>query len=229
MLDLALRFRALLFFLFTLVIGPRRSLSLKLSDTRVYEPQTRAHLGTTAHFFKVVVTLLDSGRSLLKMPGWELRIPLQVRPEFVFQVSCFVFRISGFWSRVSGFGFRVSGFGFLVSGFGFRISCFVFRVLCFVFLVSCFVFRVSCFVFRVSRFAFRVLCFVCLVSCFVFRVSDFGFQVSGWGGELPAAPDTALFYRNVQRFRGGLVSKAHRLLCHSTLSLRVIKEREIPL
>ena len=30
------------FFFFTLVTGPRRSLSLKLSDTRVYEPQIRA-------------------------------------------------------------------------------------------------------------------------------------------------------------------------------------------
>ena len=29
------------FFIFTLVTGPRRSLSLKLSDTRVYEPQIR--------------------------------------------------------------------------------------------------------------------------------------------------------------------------------------------
>jgi len=27
------------FFFFTLVTGPRRSLSLKLSDTKVYEPQ----------------------------------------------------------------------------------------------------------------------------------------------------------------------------------------------
>ena len=31
--------------------------------------------------------------------------------------------------------------------------------------------------------------------------------------------------RNVQRFRGGLVFKAHRLLCHSTLGLRVIKKK----
>jgi len=31
-------------FFFTLVTGPRRSLSLKLSDTRVYEPQIRARL-----------------------------------------------------------------------------------------------------------------------------------------------------------------------------------------
>ena len=36
---------AILFFFFTLVIGPRRSLSLKLIDTRVYEPQMRARLG----------------------------------------------------------------------------------------------------------------------------------------------------------------------------------------
>ena len=34
-------------------------------------------------------------------------------------------------------------------------------------------------------------------------------------------------YINVQRFRGGLVSKAHRLLYQSTLGLRVItKERK---
>jgi len=40
----------LLFFFFTLVTGPKRSLSLKLSDTRVCGPQIRARLGTTAHF-----------------------------------------------------------------------------------------------------------------------------------------------------------------------------------
>ena len=37
----------LLLFSFTLVTGPRRSLSLKLSDTRVYVPQIRARLGPT--------------------------------------------------------------------------------------------------------------------------------------------------------------------------------------
>jgi len=35
---------ASVFFFFTLVTGPRRSLSMKLSDTRVYEPQIRARL-----------------------------------------------------------------------------------------------------------------------------------------------------------------------------------------
>ena len=45
-------------FFFTLVPGPRRSLSLKLSDTRVYEPQIPARLGTTAHFCEVPVLKL---------------------------------------------------------------------------------------------------------------------------------------------------------------------------
>ena len=31
---------------------------------------------------------------------------------------------------------------------------------------------------------------------------------------------------NVQRFRGGLVFKAHRLVYHSTLGLRVIKKKK---
>ena len=35
-----------------------------------------------------------------------------------------------------------------------------------------------------------------------------------------------LLHRNVQRFRGGLVFKAHRHLYHSTLGLRVIKKRK---
>ena len=47
--------QVLFFFFFTLVTGPRRSLSLKMSDKRVYEPQIRARLGTTAHFCAVVV------------------------------------------------------------------------------------------------------------------------------------------------------------------------------
>ena len=34
------------FFFFTLVTGPRRALSLKLSDTRVYEPEIRTRLGS---------------------------------------------------------------------------------------------------------------------------------------------------------------------------------------
>ena len=34
-----------------------------------------------------------------------------------------------------------------------------------------------------------------------------------------------LLRRNVKRFRGGLVVKAHRLVYHSTLGLRVIKKK----
>ena len=43
------------FFFFTLVTGPIRSSSLKLSDTRVCAPQIRARLGTTAHFCEVLL------------------------------------------------------------------------------------------------------------------------------------------------------------------------------
>ena len=35
------------YFFFTLITGPRRSLSLELSDTRVYQPHTRVRLGST--------------------------------------------------------------------------------------------------------------------------------------------------------------------------------------
>ena len=35
-----------------------------------------------------------------------------------------------------------------------------------------------------------------------------------------------LLGRNVERFRGGLVLKARRLLCHSTLGSRVIKKEK---
>ena len=53
---------------FTLVTGPRRSLSLKLSDTRVYEPQTRARFaGENADWARVT---RDLGRV---RSGWEAR------------------------------------------------------------------------------------------------------------------------------------------------------------
>ena len=35
-----------------------------------------------------------------------------------------------------------------------------------------------------------------------------------------------LVYRNVQRFRGGLVFKAHTLVYHSTQGVRVIKTKK---
>jgi len=45
----------LIIIFFTRVTDPRRSLSPKLSDARVYAPQTRARLGTTAQFCKVII------------------------------------------------------------------------------------------------------------------------------------------------------------------------------
>ena len=70
--------RISLLLFFTLVTGPRRSLSLKLSDTRVYEPQIRACLGTTAHFCEVVsrgVNTRDSCARVQKLSRWSCRIP----------------------------------------------------------------------------------------------------------------------------------------------------------
>ena len=52
----------LFFFFFAFVTGPRRSLSLKLSDTRVCAPQIRACFGTTAYF--CVMGLCNQGRTL---------------------------------------------------------------------------------------------------------------------------------------------------------------------
>ena len=40
-------------------------------------------------------------------------------------------------------------------------------------------------------------------------------------------PISQTLYRNVQRFRGGLVFKAHRLVYDSTLGLRVMKKKKI--
>jgi len=59
---------------FTLVKGPRRSLRLKLSDTRVHAPQVQARLGTAAHFCEVVVLKPltphpTTGATLTLVPG----------------------------------------------------------------------------------------------------------------------------------------------------------------
>ena len=45
-------------------------MSLELSDTRVYEPQTRARLATTAHFCVVVVLKLGSVHVLSTL-AWQ--------------------------------------------------------------------------------------------------------------------------------------------------------------
>jgi len=107
------RFPGSEFVFFTLVTGPRRSLSLQLSDTRVYEPHIRARIfGSQIPKFRV------SGLPFVRdgTPSSKLT-PLQ-----------HLLRISSLGLRVSAFGFRVSGFGFRVSGFGFRVSGLAFRV-----------------------------------------------------------------------------------------------------
>jgi len=59
----------------------------------------------------------------------------------------------------------------------------------------------------------------------------FGCWGLGLGGScvglmVEGAPLFQLLRRNVIQFRGGLVFKAHRLLYHSTLGLRVIKKKK---
>jgi len=46
------------------------------------------------------------------------------------------------------------------------------------------------------------------------------------GLRLSVRPNQERPHRNVQRFRGGLVCKAHELVYHSTLGLRVIKKKK---
>ena len=65
------------FFFFTLVTSPRRSLSLKLSDTIVYEPQIRDHSGgSTCH--PELSTVIFDRESLLNL--WRRTVNLR-RPE----------------------------------------------------------------------------------------------------------------------------------------------------
>jgi len=130
------------------------------------------------------------------------------------------------WRRrkqLPGSGSRVQGSLFSVQGSGFR-------------------FQVSRF--RVQGSGFRV-------QCSGFRVHGSGFRVQGVStcpalGILPAlggysstlslskratpclfiCAKTVKAHRLVQRFQGGLVFKAHRLLYHSTLGARVIKKKK---
>ena len=54
-----------------------------------------------------------------------------------------------------------------------------------------------------------------------------GVRDSGEGGpHCPVMCVNVLLHINVQRFRGGLVFKAHRLLYHSTLGFRVLEKKK---
>ena len=102
-----------LYVFFTLVTGPRRSLSLKLRDTRVYELQLRARLGTKRRRARRWCARARSGRS---------RRPTSSPPSSgtVFlcagqptSATCSIHRdahkcdcrsgVEGSWCRVSGF------------------------------------------------------------------------------------------------------------------------------
>ena len=48
----------------------------------------------------------------------------------------------------------------------------------------------------------------------------------GFDRSVQSSIQEQLLHRNVQQFRGGLVFKAHRLVYHSTLGLRVIKKKK---
>jgi len=77
--------------------------SLELSDTKVYEPQIRARLGTAAHLCGTFALRLEAGGRSACLP------PCSPAPGF------------GVWGsrlRVWGLGFRVQGSGFRVLGLG---------------------------------------------------------------------------------------------------------------
>ena len=63
------------FFCFTLVTGPRRSLSLNLSDTGVYEPQMRARLGTRNPDPHFSIFKLGPGLSTASSRGSPVNLP----------------------------------------------------------------------------------------------------------------------------------------------------------
>ena len=52
------------------------------------------------------------------------------------------------------------------------------------------------------------------------------FVPSSLDSGLRTDPGEQIFHRNVQRFRGGLVFKAHKMLYHSTLGLRVMTKKK---
>ena len=87
---------------FTLVTGPRRSLSLKLSDARVHEPQIRARLGTTAHFCEVIVPNQVRRERKGVWRGWPQR------REHQEERTCEEGRVEGATRGSAGFPFFLS-------------------------------------------------------------------------------------------------------------------------
>ena len=88
--------------------------------------------------------------------------------------------------------------------------------------------------FRVQGAGFRVQGPGCRVQGSGCRVQGAGFRAklmhvcsNEFSSNTRLGGWVELFNRNVQRFRGGLVVKAHRLLHHSTLGLGVVKKKKV--
>ena len=80
--SICFRVDSVFFFIFTLVPGPRRSLSLRLSDRRVYEPRLRARLVTKTHFTQVFFGMDRppcGARSAVGAPSSGFRVSIQKR------------------------------------------------------------------------------------------------------------------------------------------------------
>ena len=88
------------FFFFTLVTGPRRSLSLKLSDTRVYEPQIRAS-PEGLHVTNDVPPTLASPEGLpLQHPRQPLTLHHGGNPGAILKSishKCYLFEVAFVW------------------------------------------------------------------------------------------------------------------------------------
>jgi len=124
-------------------------------------------------------------------------------------VSVSGFRFPGSGTRLPGSRFRdqVSRFRVLGSGFRFSVSGFRFRD-------------------HGSGFQFPVSGFWFLVSGFRFPVS--GFRVPGKEDVHPPGIQSLSSCTDPSGFQRGLAFKAHRLVYHSTLGLRVIKKKRRP-
>ena len=95
--------RSNFFFFFTLFTEPR-SLHLNLSDTRVYEPQIRAQLGTTAHFYLGRVVLEYEWTLQWRQPNSGIPTTLRycyfvvlftTAVERIRRLSCLILALSG--------------------------------------------------------------------------------------------------------------------------------------
>ena len=74
--------------------GPRRPLSLELSDTGIYESQIPARLGTYAHLCEVLVLKVRTVCKSGFQKGWPQKNERTVLSLFIFQKRSFLHFIS---------------------------------------------------------------------------------------------------------------------------------------